>query len=192
MAVPRLNHEKINVILGQGKTMQTASHISRRALLSGSAASLALPLLPRAARALSPSTVPESAWKELDDPKNMTGGVQRPNDPRFVWLTQPENLRYYNPPANPGGTPDPDAPFGVVRPHTPEEVAYAIQWALKNKLPMVPRSGGHSYAGCSTVPGLVINATAMRSVKYIEKDNLIEVGAARSSETFLSACATSR
>jgi hypothetical protein len=122
------------------------------------------------------ATIPDSAWRELDDPKNMTGGVQRPNDPRFVWLTQPENLRYYNPPANPGGTPDCDAPFGVVRPHSPKEVAYAIQWAQKWKVPMVPRSGGHSYAGCSTVPGLVINSSAMRTVEYIEKDKLLEVG----------------
>ena len=171
-----------------GGTMQTASRVSRRALLSGAATSLALPLLPRAARAQSlpmtclvPSgyvdgeTIPDAAWQELGDPKNMTGGVQRPNDPRFVWLTQPENLRYYNPPANPGGTPDCDAPFGVVRPHSPKEVAYAIQWAQKWKVPMVPRSGGHSYAGCSTVAGLVINSSAMRSVEYIEKDNRLVV-----------------
>jgi len=65
-------------------------------LLSGSAASLALPLLPRSSRAQSP-TVSEAAWSELN--RNITGGVLRPNDPRFVMLTQPENLRYYNPPA---------------------------------------------------------------------------------------------
>jgi FAD/FMN-containing dehydrogenase len=157
-----------------GETMQTASHVSRRALLSGSAASLALPLLPRAARALEAQAVPESAWRELDDPKNMTGGVQRPNDPRFVTLTQPENLRYYNPPADPRKKPDPDAPFGVVRPHTPEQVAYAIAWARKYNLPMVPRSGGHSYAGCSTVAGLTINSAAMRTVEL--QDGLIVAG----------------
>jgi hypothetical protein len=152
--------------------MQTSSQFSRRAVLSGSAASLALPWLPRASRALSLPAVPESAWRELD--KNITGGVLRPNDPRFVALTQPENLRYYNPPSNPGGRPDPDAPFGVVRPHTPEEVAYAIKWSRDNNLPMVPRSGGHSYAGCSTVAGLVINSSAMQSVKL--QDGLIEAG----------------
>ena len=152
--------------------MQTTSQLSRRAVLSGSAASLALPLLPRASRALSPPAVSEAAWRELD--KCITGGVLRPNDPRFIELTQPENLRYYNPPSNPGGAPDPDAPFGVVRPHTPEEVACAIKWCRDNNLPMVPRSGGHSYAGCSTVAGLVINATAMQSVKF--QDGLVEAG----------------
>ena len=97
-AAHRVNQDEINLIFGQvGKTMQTASHVSRRALLSGAAASLALPLLPRATRAQ--STGPN--WGELNN--MIMGGVQQPNDPRFVWLTQPENLRYYNPPATPGG-----------------------------------------------------------------------------------------
>ena len=155
-----------------GDTMQTQSHLSRRAVLSGSAASLALPWLPRASRAQSRPAVSEAAWRELD--KCITGGVLRPNDPRFVYLTQPENLRYYNPPSNPGGMPDPDAPFGVVRPRTPEEVACAIKWTRDNNVPMVPRSGGHSYAGCSTIAGLVINASAMQGVKI--QDGLIEAG----------------
>jgi FAD/FMN-containing dehydrogenase len=152
--------------------MQTKSRLSRRALLSGSAASLALPLLPRASRAQSAPAVSEAAWRELG--RNITGGVVRPNDPRFVRLTQPENLRYYNPPAQPGLPPDPDAPFGVVRPHTAQEVAYALKWARDNNLPMVPRSGGHSYAGCSTVPGLVISSSAMQGVKV--EDGLVVAG----------------
>jgi FAD/FMN-containing dehydrogenase len=154
--------------------MQTnaLSQLSRRTLLSGAAASLALPLLPRRSRALSPPTVSEAAWRELG--KKIKGGVLRPNDPRFVALTQPENLRYYNPPAQPGAPPDPDAPFGVVRPHTAQEVAFAIKWARDTNLPMVPRSGGHSYAGCSTVPGLVINSSAMQSVTL--EGDLIQAG----------------
>ena len=137
-------------------------------MLAGTAASVALPLLPRRSRAQSQPS--EAAWRELG--QNITGGVLRPNDPRFVRLTLPENLRYYNPPPQPGdGRPDPDAPFGLVRPINPKQVAYAIQWARDHNLPMVPRSGGHSYAGCSTVPGLVISSSAMQSVKI--EDGLI-------------------
>jgi hypothetical protein len=40
---------------------------------------------------------------------------------------------------------------------------------------MVPRSGGHSYAGCSTVQGLVIHAGLMRNVEYNEADQLLVV-----------------
>jgi len=148
--------------------MPARSQVSRRAMLAGTAASVALPLLPRRSRAQSQPS--EAAWRELG--QNITGGVLRPNDPRFVRLTLPENLRYYNPPPQPGdGRPDPDAPFGLVRPINPKQVAYAIQWARDHNLPMVPRSGGHSYAGCSTVPGLVISSSAMQSVKI--EDGLI-------------------
>jgi FAD/FMN-containing dehydrogenase len=145
--------------------MPVSSQLSRRAMLAGSAASLALPSFPRGSRAQSQPS--DAAWRELD--KRMKRGVIRPNDPRFTRLTLPENLRYYNPPAQPGnGPPDPDAPFGLVRPVSSEEVAYAIQWSIDNKLPMVPRSGGHSYAGCSTVPGLVISSSSMQSVNVEE------------------------
>jgi len=36
------------------------------------------------------------------------------------------------PPANPGEKTDPDPPFGMVRPHAPHQVAYAITWAREN------------------------------------------------------------
>jgi len=141
-------------------------------MLAGTAASLALPSLPRRSRAQSQRKEP--AWGDLE--KCVPGGVIRPGDPRFVRLTLPENLRYYNPPVQPGnGPPDPDAPLGLVRPRTPEEVVCAIQWSVDNDLPMVPRSGGHSYAGCSTVPGLVISSSAMQSVT-IDKDHRVVAG----------------
>ncbi|HEX3860190.1 MAG TPA: FAD-binding oxidoreductase [Stellaceae bacterium] len=108
--------------------------------------------------------------------KTVTGGVIRPGDARFVALTRPENLRYYNPPSLPGGPVDPDAPFAVVRPRDPKEVAATILWAQEAGCRMVPRSGGHSYAGCSTVPGLVIHAESMRQVNYHAGSGLLEVG----------------
>lgn len=157
--------------------MPVSSQLSRRALLAGTAASLALPALPRRSRAQSQPS--ENAWRELH--KCLKSGVIRPNDPRFVRLTLPENLRYYNPPPQPGnGPPDPDAPFGVVRPETPEEVACAIKWARENNVPMVPRSGGHSYAGCSTVPGLVISsgASTMQTVTVDEERRVVAGGGA--------------
>ncbi|MEJ0077244.1 MAG: FAD-binding oxidoreductase [Alphaproteobacteria bacterium] len=142
--------------------------------MAGTAAGLALSFVPQRSRAQSQPS--EAAWRELG--QNITGGVIRPNDPRFVRLTLPENLRYYNPPAQPGGgPPDPDAPLGLVRPQKLEEVAYAIKWARQNNLPMVPRSGGHSYAGCSTVRGLVISSSAMQSVS-IEDGQVVAGGGA--------------
>jgi FAD/FMN-containing dehydrogenase len=150
--------------------MRARSQLSRRALLAGTAASLALPSLPRSSRAQ--PAISAAAWRELE--RCIPGGVFQPNDPRFIRLTQPENLRYFNPPANPGDPPDPDAPFVVVRPRTSKEVACAIRWARDNNMPMVPRSGGHSYAGCSTVPGIVINASLLQGVRV--QDGVVEAG----------------
>jgi FAD/FMN-containing dehydrogenase len=161
-----------------GEIMQTRPQLSRRALLSGSAASLALPSLARSARAQPAPTASEAAWRELES--CIPHGVLRPNDPRFVGLTRPENLRYFNPPANPDEPPDPNAPLAVVLPRTPQQVACAIQWARQQGQqgwPLVPRSGGHSYAGCSTVPGLVINSSAMQRVT-MDGDYVVAEGGA--------------
>ena len=87
----------------RGDIMLARSQVSRRAMLAGTAASLALPSLPRRARAQSQPTVSEAAWRELGE--HITGGVIRPNDPRFVRLTLPENLRYYHPPPQPAQFP---------------------------------------------------------------------------------------
>lgn len=148
--------------------------LSRRRLLVGAVAGAALPYRLRSAHAAPQQEVDDKAWAKLAE--KITGGVLRPNDPRFPSLTTPENLRYYNPPARPDAPPDPDAPLAAVLPRDAREVAAAILWARDVGCPMVPRSGGHSYAGCSTVRGLVIHAGAMRQVRYDPGSSLLEVG----------------
>jgi FAD/FMN-containing dehydrogenase len=154
--------------------MLAQTRLPRRALLSGVAATLAAPWVLRGLHAEPARAISENAWERLN--AKITGGVLRPPDPRFDALTKPENLRYWHPPASPDDPPDPDEPFGVVRPHNAREVADAILWAQEVGCPMVPRSGGHSYAGCSTIPGLVIHSGAMRNVTYNANSSLLEVG----------------
>jgi FAD binding domain/Berberine and berberine like len=162
--------------------MTAPSHLTRRALLHGAGASLALPLVLRRASAAPRSNVSKAAWDALA--AKITGGVLPPNDPRFRTLTRPENLQYYNPPLTPDGRPDPDAPLGVVLPHNASEVAAAITWARDLGLPMVPRSGGHSYAGCSTIAGLVIHTGAMREVRITGHGAIEVAGGALNSDVF--------
>jgi hypothetical protein len=133
-----------------------------------------MPWVLRGARAAPAKDISDAAWDRLAG--RISGGVLRPNDKGFVELTRPENLRYYNPPATPGAPADPDSPFGVVRPRDAREVADAILWARDVACPMVPRSGGHSYAGCSTIRGLVIHGGAMRRVQYNPRSSLLELG----------------
>lgn len=162
--------------------------LSRRTLLSGAAASLPLPWVLRGVRAANTTTIGDADWNKLA--AQITGGViRRPdaahNDPRFVVLTKPENLRFYNPPASPQEI-DENQPHAVVRPHGAKEIAAAILWARDIGCRMVPRSGGHSYAGCSTIgDGLVIHGGAMRSVRYRPELGLLEIdGGALNADIF--------
>jgi|SRR5208337_2510614 len=162
--------------------MPARIQITRRNLLRGAAASLSLPALARAANKIPVRAVSEAAWKSLA--AKITGGVVRPDDPRFGALTQPENLRYYNPPLTRDARPDLDAPLGVVLPRDASEVAAAISWARDVGMPMVPRSGGHSYAGCSTVAGLVIHTGRMRQVGVLGGDRIELAGGALNRDVY--------
>jgi FAD/FMN-containing dehydrogenase len=65
--------------------------------------------------------------------------------------------------------------MAVVRPASPGAIAKAVQWAGDRNIPLVARSGGHSYAGCSTIPGLIINTARLRHVAYDPPSNLLEI-----------------
>lgn len=57
-----------------------------------------------------------------------------------------------------------------------EEVAQAVAYGIKNKLPVSIKSGGHSFEGfsCNT-DGLVINLSSMKEITW-ENENVISVG----------------
>jgi FAD/FMN-containing dehydrogenase len=101
-----------------------------------------------------PSAISESAWKDLS--AKVKGGVLRPGDPGFAALARPQNLRYEG-----------IAPIGIARPRDAAETIAAIAWARASGTPMALRSGGHSYAGCSTVAGLIIHTGRMRDVRHL-------------------------
>jgi FAD/FMN-containing dehydrogenase len=68
-------------------------------------------------------------------------------------------------------------PAGIAYCASPEDVATCLAFARDHILPIAARSGGHSYAGWSSTPGLVIDVTAMRSVRYDSSSGLARVGA---------------
>src|SRR4051794_31502100 len=47
-------------------------------------------------------------------------------------------------------------PMAVVRPLGAADVSAVIKWSQHTGVPIVARSGGHSYAGYSTTPGVVV------------------------------------
>jgi hypothetical protein len=120
--------------------------------LAGTAAAAAF-LAPSISDA-KPPPISASAWKSLAT--NVRGGVLKPGDRGFAELTRPQNLRY-----------DGITPLGVARPRDAAETFAAIAWARESGIPMVLRSGGHSYAGCSIVAGLIVHTGRMRGVRHL-------------------------
>src|SRR5665213_1228046 len=80
---------------------------------------------------------PRLPWNDLA--KRLSGRLVRSNDGDFVALARPNNLRYAA-----------QLPAGIARCKGARDVSAAILWARENGVPLVARSGGHSYAGYST------------------------------------------
>ena len=118
-----------------------------------------------------PPPISASAWKDLA--AKVRGGVLKPDDPRFAAFTRPQNLRY-----------DGISPLGVAMPRDAAETFAAIAWARASGVPMVLRSGGHSYAGCSIVAGLIIHTGRMRRVRHLGNGVVEIAGGALNSDVY--------
>ena len=66
-------------------------------------------------------------------------------------------------------------PQAVVRCATPSDVAETLAFADRLGLPIVPRSGGHCFAGRSSTEGIVVDVTPMSSISV--SDGVATVGA---------------
>ncbi|WP_424889896.1 FAD-binding oxidoreductase [Streptomyces sp. XH2] len=95
----------------------------------------------------------DADWAGL---KKLLGGrLFRPGDRQFWPLNLPANPFYAD-----------RVPGGIAYPQTPDDVATAVNWAGENGVKVVPRSGGHNYAGYSTTDGgLLVHLGGMRDVK---------------------------
>jgi FAD/FMN-containing dehydrogenase len=81
-------------------------------------------------------------------------------------------------------------PAGIAYCHSPADVATCLSFVRKFRLPVRVRSGGHSYAGWSTVTGgLVVDVSAMNSVSF--GSNTVTVGAGLDLIHFYAALAAS-
>jgi hypothetical protein len=67
-------------------------------------------------------------------------------------------------------------PLAVAYAETISDVRRAIQWADRYGVRLVPRSGGHSFAGFSTTPGLVLDLSRLTTV-HANADGTVSVAA---------------
>jgi FAD/FMN-containing dehydrogenase len=68
-------------------------------------------------------------------------------------------------------------PLAVVRPVDAADVATVVRWAAKEHVPIVARSGGHSYGGYSTTRGVVVDLGLLSRVTVSGNKAVIGAGA---------------
>jgi hypothetical protein len=93
------------------------------------------------------------------------GRVFRPGSPGFRANSELFNRRYSD-----------RRPAAVVSVAGVEDVRVAIRWARDHGVDIVPRSGGHSFAGFSVNDGLVIDMSRMGLAWAEESTGLVTVG----------------
>ncbi|MER6780910.1 MULTISPECIES: FAD-binding oxidoreductase [unclassified Streptomyces] len=111
--------------------------------------------------AAAPARAPD--WSALG--RGIDGRVVLPGDPDY-----PEARRLFQPRY------DTIAPGAVAYPAHAADVAVCLDFARRSAVPVVPRGGGHSYAGWSTCAGgLVVDAGAMAGL--VAEGSGVRIGA---------------
>lgn len=129
--------------------------LSRRSMIAGSAAAIAgTALRPAGAQELAAAfDTPTLAWKEL---RILLGeDLYLPRDPGFGLKMQVNNLRYIG-----------DIPYAVAVCASTDTAAAVIQWCAANSVPFRIKGGGHSYAGYSAGPYLILYTQGMDSLSW--------------------------
>ncbi len=111
-------------------------------------------------------------WNALA--RSLTGRLVRPGDAGFARLALPNNLRYAN-----------VLPAGIALCANAADVSTSILWARNHGVPIVARSGGHSYAGYSTTMGLMIDVSAMNGFSFDRATGIATLeGGARNGDVY--------
>jgi FAD/FMN-containing dehydrogenase len=132
--------------------------VNRRAFLER-ASSFAL-VASSGTRLASASTLP---WGTLT--KQLAGRVVLPGDEGFLARARPNNLRYAL-----------RQPKGIALCANAADVAASIRWAREHSVPLVARSGGHSYAGYSTTTDFMIDVQRMNGFAFDPSTGIATVG----------------
>jgi hypothetical protein len=159
---------------------QHRRNLSRRRFLVGTSAlgiSAALapsPFVHLAKAQIAPQPPGKPDWDQLAN--HLVGSLLRKEDSAYPRIAAPYNLAYDTPERR---------PMGIAICATSGDVATAINWARDNRVPLVARTGGHSYAGYSMTSGLMIDVSAMRSSYWSPSKRILTVaGGARNQNLY--------
>jgi FAD/FMN-containing dehydrogenase len=98
-----------------------------------------------------PGPVTSAQWNRLGS--SLSGTLVLPSDPTYGSARIVYNERF-----------DGAMPAAIALCQTPADVQHCVDFARANQVPITARSGGHSYGGYSTGPGLVVDVAGMNSV----------------------------
>jgi FAD/FMN-containing dehydrogenase len=101
----------------------------------------------------------------------------RPGSPGFAARAQPWALQYAS-----------TLPQGIAQCAGEADVQTCLQWAQTNRVPLVARSGGHSYAGNSTTTGLMVDVSPMNGVEINAATGIAVVGGGARNKNVYAAC----
>lgn len=106
----------------------------------------------------------EADWQKLA--RRLRGRLLLPGDTRYERERLPFNRRYAD-----------IYPAGIALCVNAQDVQESILWSRDYKIPIVARSGGHSYGGYSTTPGLIINLGNLKRIKVDDVEGIVSIGA---------------
>jgi FAD/FMN-containing dehydrogenase len=118
--------------------------------------------------------VSPGALKELR--KKLTGSLLLPGDKGYDASSTPANGRYRG-----------IRPLAVAVCANEADVVTCVKWVRQNGVSPVGRGGGHSYAGFSTTPGLLINLSRLNRVAIDRKSGTVASGGAALNNDFYNA-----
>jgi FAD/FMN-containing dehydrogenase len=111
-------------------------------------------------------------WNELA--ARLQGALLRPGSPEFAARARPWALQYAS-----------VLPQGIAQCAGEDDVRACLRWAQAYGVPLVARSGGHSYAGFSTTTGLMVDVSAMNRVEIDADTGIARVqGGARNRHVY--------
>lgn len=117
-------------------------------------------------------TEPTGIWKDLQGA--LKGQLLQSGSMDYFTIAKPWALQY-------SGT----MPGGIARCVDEADVQTCINWARKNKVAIVARSGGHSYGGYSMTTGLMVDVSLMNNVSYDSATgNAVVGGGARNKDVY--------
>jgi hypothetical protein len=125
-----------------------------------------------------PSTTAATSPAIADLDARLTGRVLTSADADYATAALPANARYAS-----------IRPAVIAQCADEADVVTSVRWAVENGVPLVPRGGGHNYAGLSTTEGLVIDISALNSKQLDASTGIATVGGSASNQDLLDATA---